>query len=97
MNVSVFGRREGTHRRLGACHQCGWTQNLRKVTGEEAVVIRNSSVTGPRSGLRWLCGDCITDLTTVHGDEPVPTHAGSLSLAAAYARHRAQARSRSVA
>jgi len=97
MSMRVLGHREQTHERRGDCHRCGWTQSLRRVTPEEALVIRSNSVTGPRSGLRWLCGDCITELTSVREDAPTAAATGPVGLATAYARHRSAARNRSVA
>jgi hypothetical protein len=67
MRLSVFGN----HERQGNCHHCGWHQPLRKVTGHEAAVVRHNSATGPRTGLRWLCEECIADLTSAGQGERV--------------------------
>ena len=88
MSVSLFGNQE----RQGNCHHCGWNQPLRKVTGQEAARIRRSSVAGPRTGLRWLCDECIADLTSVQHGERVLVHADSIRLVPATpARHRSVA------
>jgi hypothetical protein len=78
--------------RQGACHNCGWTQTLRKVSGSEAALIRRDFRGGPRFGLRWLCEDCITDLTSVGQTQPAPVAAGAFRL-----RLPAPSRHRSVA
>lgn len=83
MSVSVFGNRE----RQGNCHHCGWNQSLRKVTGREAAQIRHEAVAGPRTGLRWLCEECIADLTSVKYGERVLLHSDSIRQASATPAH----------
>ena len=88
MGVSVFGLRE----RQGNCHNCGWNQSLRKVTGQESADIRRHAAAGPRTGLRWLCEECIADLTTVGPRERVLVHGNAgRPVSAIAARHRSVA------
>ena len=78
--------------RQGACHSCGWTQSLRKVTGSQAALFRRNARGGPRVGLRWLCEDCFVDLSSAEQGQPVPHLAGALRLLSpAAARHRSVA------
>jgi hypothetical protein len=83
---------KGQKTRQGQCHNCGWNQSLHKVTGSEAALIHRNARGGPRFGLRWLCEECVLDLTSSEPVQPVPTHAGSFRL-----RMPAPVRHRSVA
>jgi hypothetical protein len=91
MSANHFGHQDN-HPRQGACHNCGWTQPLRKVTGSEAALIRHNARSDPRFGLRWLCEECIVDLTSAEQAQPVPAHAGAFRLLSPVpARHRSVA------
>ena len=74
--------RSGTNRREAACHRCGWTQPLAKVSRSEQLRL------GADQRFRWLCDDCLTELTGAH--ELVTTAAASYEPEHA-ARHRSVA------
>jgi len=91
MSANQFGHQDHNLRQ-GACHSCGWTQSLRKVTGPEAALIRRNARGAPRFGLRWLCQDCIADLSSAEQGQHVPALAGAFRLLSpAPARHRSVA------
>jgi hypothetical protein len=91
MSANYFGH-QNHHSRQGPCHNCGWTQTLRKVSSDQAALIRRNARGGPRFGLRWLCEECVLDLTSADQLETVPSHAGAHRLLTpAQARHRSVA------
>jgi hypothetical protein len=55
----------GSHRPIADCHRCGWKQELRRVGRRDRRVI------GALQGHRWICDDCITDLTRAHSTRPL--------------------------
>ena len=88
MSVSVF-RHNG---REGSCHRCGWTTALRTVTRKEAAAIRRTPAARLRTGFRWLCEECIADLTPVEQSEGILVHAHSFRPKVATApQHRSVA------
>jgi hypothetical protein len=89
---SQLVRRDATHMRQGACHSCGWNQSLRKVSGQQAASFRRATSDNPRVSPRWLCDDCIADLTAVEHELPAPVYAGVARLVTAGpVRHRSVA------
>jgi hypothetical protein len=60
------------HGRRDACHRCGWTQELAKV--DRKLRAQFSSV----AHFRWLCDECIDDLTA---EQPVPVETHGLTSA----------------
>jgi hypothetical protein len=77
--------RSGTKRREAACHRCGWTQSLSKVSRNTQIQLGSAQKYG------WLCDDCVADLTGSR--ELVP----SSSTAATHEVPSHAARTRSVA
>jgi hypothetical protein len=78
--------RNGTHRREAPCHRCGWTQPLSRLDRHQQISLATTE------RYRWLCDECVTDLTATGVEERV-TVGGTRSDAVA-----AQAgRTRSVA
>ena len=69
MSVSHDRRQDVPHQRFGTCHRCGWDQPLQKV-GRRFAAFRRTAADGIRGGLRWLCDECVADLTTVGLERP---------------------------
>jgi hypothetical protein len=91
MSVSEFVSQDGIHRRHGACQHCGWTDSLQKATRRQAAEMRRSGHT-LRLGFRWICDDCISDLTGADQERPVTVGSGPDRLvSAAPAVHRSVA------
>ena len=65
MSVSHTGHHGEDRIRQGDCHRCGWNLPLHKVSGELAGVSRRGEGSFRRPGARWLCDECISDLTPV--------------------------------
>jgi hypothetical protein len=69
--------RSGTKHREAACHRCGWTQSLSKVSRNEQIRLGSDQKYG------WLCDDCVADLTgsrelvpsSTAATHDVPSHA----------------------
>jgi len=80
MSASHFGHQDHKPRQ-GPCQNCGWNQSLHKVTGPEAALIRHNSRFGPRFGLRWLCEECVIDLTSGEHVQPEPAQVRHRSVA----------------
>jgi hypothetical protein len=55
-SASVGTATHETHSRRGACHRCGWTDGLTKVTRQRRALL------GSGEHFRLLCDDCVTDL-----------------------------------
>ena len=91
MSVSEFVSQDGIHRRHGACQHCGWTDSLQKVTRHQAAEMRRSGH-GLRLGFRWICDDCISDLTAADQERPVSVGSGpDRTLSVAPVGHRSVA------
>jgi len=91
MSVSEFVGQDRIHRRHGACRHCGWTDSLQKVTRHQAAELRRSGHS-LRLGFRWICDDCLSDLTGADQQRPVTVGSGpDRNLSAAPVRHRSVA------
>jgi len=66
MRFSMVTFGAGSHERLGACHSCGWSLPLARVS-------RAQRAEGDRdhSG-RWMCAECIGGLTARADQDLVP-------------------------
>jgi hypothetical protein len=82
MSVSRDRRQDVLHGRHGTCHRCGWDQPLRKVTGRIPAEFRRVSGDSLRARLRWLCDECVADLTTAGRDRPAQVAGAHLHLVA---------------
>jgi hypothetical protein len=60
------------HARRDACHRCGWTQELVKVDRRQRAQFSSAA------RYRWMCDECIDDLTA---DQPVAVASHGLSSA----------------
>lgn len=71
--------------RQAACHRCGWTRVLTRIGRKERALV------GSGRSYRWLCDECLTDLTV--------TGSGSRAEEGAtrHARHGQNRKARSVA
>ena len=58
-----------SQRREAACHRCGWNQPVRKIGRAERAQL------GAGHQFRWLCDDCVRDLTSAGHQEPAKTAA----------------------
>jgi hypothetical protein len=74
-----------SQRREAACHRCGWNQPVRKIGRAERAQL------GAGHQFRWLCDDCVRDLSSAGKHEPAQTSAVKDS------RNDQARRSRSVA
>jgi len=91
MSVSEFVSQDGIHRRHGACQHCGWTDSVQKVTRHQAAEMRRHGH-GLRFGFRWICDDCVNDLTGVGQERRVTVSSGLDRLVSASpAGHRSVA------
>ena len=91
MSVSEFVGQDGNHRRHGACQHCGWTDSLQKVTRHQAAQMRHGGLS-LRFGFRWLCDDCISDLSGANQEGRVAVISGlDRPLSASSAGHRSVA------
>jgi hypothetical protein len=68
--------RNGTHRREAPCHRCGWTQPLSRLDRREQLRLATTE------HYRWLCDDCVTDLTATGSQQPVTAGKGTPDAAA---------------
>jgi hypothetical protein len=59
----------GSHQREAACHRCGWNQPVRKIGRAERAQL------GAGHQFRWLCDDCVRDLSSGGTPERVKTGA----------------------
>lgn len=75
-----------THRRDAPCHRCGWTQPLLRIERREQVRLSSTE------RYRWLCDDCVRELTGAGVAEKVAVGAPDTEVAAAQ-----HGRTRSVA
>jgi hypothetical protein len=58
-----------SHRRQADCHRCGWNQSVRKIGRAEQAQL------GTGNQFRWLCDDCVRDLSSVGTQDRANTSA----------------------
>jgi hypothetical protein len=66
----------GTHRREAPCHRCGWTQPLSRLDRHQQISLATTE------RYRWLCDECVTDLTATGVEERVAAGKGTPDAAA---------------
>jgi hypothetical protein len=57
MTTSDVMEANSANRRRAACHRCGWTQSLVKVTRAQRAQF------GSELAYHWLCDECMAELT----------------------------------
>lgn len=72
MNVTDVSRVSKSHQRHGDCHRCGWMETLHKVTPRNPGGMRVGIADALGLGGRWLCDDCVSELSPVPAEWQVP-------------------------
>ena len=91
MSVSEFVSQDGIHRRQGTCQHCGWTDSLQKATRPQAAEMRRRGHS-LHFGFRWICDDCLSDLTGADQERRAAVSSGTGRLVSASpAGHRSVA------
>jgi hypothetical protein len=61
------------HTRHADCHRCGWNQPLTRVTRRQRAEFHS------KESFRWLCDDCLVELTAASPGSSVDAGAGAHS------------------